>query len=197
MGVIGFSQGGHILPAAASRSRNVSFAIDVSGSVVPMKEQIADEVEMSAERAGLTAGQIKLVSEINALGLRFVETAKDEDWNDYYVRLSRAREGLPASNPVFQRFPTNRDQPALIHLRAIVGFDPMLYWKRVTIPSLFVFGANDTQVRVKKSIIRLQTELPADKFNYTVTLFSSNGHALYREDLMDFVSRWIIEGAKP
>ncbi len=44
---------------------------------------------------------------------------------------------------------------------------------------------------------RLQTELPVDKFNYSILLFGQNGHALFREDLNDLLARWMIEKGKP
>ena len=196
---MGFSQGGHVLPVAVSqRIRQVRFAIDISGSVVPMAEQIADEVEMSAERAGLTKAQLRLVVALNEKGLRFVQSGLESDWADYERSLSKAKEGELKGSAVIERFPASRDQPALAHLRTILNHDPMEYWKRVTVPALFVFGGNDTQIRVDKSLRRLQAELRPNGCDYSVLLFSRNGHALYREgDLVwTSIAGWIRDGGK-
>ncbi|MFO1499888.1 MAG: alpha/beta fold hydrolase [Verrucomicrobiota bacterium] len=196
LGLIGFSQGGDILPLAASREAQVSFTIDISGSVVPMAEQLADEVELSARRAGCAQPEIDLLLRLNEKGLQFVRSGLELDWVDYENDLISAKRGALRGSTVLERFPDRRDHPALTSVRHLVSYDPMLFWKQVTVPKLFVFGGRDTQVRVDKSLRRLQSELAKDN-NYSVLLFNPNGHALFREDLCDFLVRWIKQSGQP
>jgi hypothetical protein len=59
--------------------------------------------------------------------------------------------------------------------------------------ALFVYGGQDENVKVHKSVDRLQSALTGT-LNYTLALFSENGHAIYREDLLDLIARWIVTG---
>jgi pimeloyl-ACP methyl ester carboxylesterase len=197
VGLIGFSQGGHVLPAAVARNPHVAFVIDVSGSVLTMSEQMADEIEIGAERAGLQAAQIKLLLDLHRKGLRYVQSGTDEHWSEYASALQQAKQGELKGNALLESFPNRRDDPIRDQIRAILPYDPMPYWKKVSIPVLFVFGGNDARLRVRKSIDRIQNELPNNQYNYALLFFSKNGHALYREDLNDFIARWIADNGVP
>lgn len=194
IGVIGFSQGGHIVPAAASRSTEIAFAISISGSTVPMREQIMDEVEMSSKRAGLTERQIALINDVNHKAMDYFLTGKGE--KEYFDALSDAKNGELKGTPQIDRFPTKPDHPARTFINTIGNFDPMSFWKRTSVPILFVYGGTDTQIRIKKSIDRIESTLGENGNNYVILLFRRNGHTLFREDLLDFIGRWIsVKGA--
>ena len=177
LGSIGFSQGGHIVPAAAARSKDIAFAISVSASVVPMIEQIMDEVEMSAERAGLTKEQIETVNDINRKALAAARTGRGEQ--EYLDALAAAKRGPLKGNPVIERFPTDPDHPGRRFVKAVGDYDPMPYWLQTSAPIMFVLGGNDTQIRIKKSIDRITDKLGQAKKNYTVLLFGKNGHGIF------------------
>ncbi len=194
IGVIGFSQGGHVVPAVASRTTDIAFAITISASTVPMMEQIMDEVEMSAERVGLTERQIAVINDVNRKALDYFLTGKGE--KEYFAALSSAKKGELKGTPQIERFPTERDHPARTFINTIGNFDPMIYWKRTSVPILFVYGGTDTQIRIQKSIDRIESTLGENGNDYVVLLFRRNGHALFREDLLDFIGRWIsLKGA--
>ena len=190
VGVIGFSQGGHVAPVAATQLSALDFVISVSGSTVPIVEQIADEVEMEAERKGLSPQQIETINDVHHLALTYGATG--EGWDRY---ISRRREVLKHASPevrnVIEPVPDNKDHWVWSWARAVGRFDPMTYWKKVEQPSLFVYGGNDENVRVMKSISRLHAELSSEGPDYAVMYFSDNGHALYREDLLDGMVSWI------
>lgn len=194
IGVIGFSQGGHVVPAAASRTTHIAFAITISASTVPMMEQIMDEVEMGAERAGLKERQIAVINEVNRKAINYFLTGKGE--KEYFAALSSAKKGELKGTPQIERFPAERDHPARTFIKTIGNFDPMTYWKRTSVPILFVYAGTDTQIRIQKSIDRIESTLGENGNNYVVLLFRRNGHALFREDLLDFIGRWIsLKGA--
>jgi len=195
IGVIGFSQGGDIVPAAASRSKHVAFAIDVSGSVVPILDQVFDEVVLMAEREGLTPSQIELLRSVNDAGMHFLHDGRG--WNHYMEALREAKRRISAKSEAVAGFPTEQTDPAWDFLRTIGDFDPMNYWKKLNVPSLFVYGGRDTQVRVSRSIDRILAELGSSKLNYALVLFSKNGHALYRDDELDLIGRWIRDHGAP
>lgn len=191
IGVIGFSQGGHIVPVAASRSADISFAISVSASTVPMMEQIMDEVEKMAEAEGLSKTQIETVNDINRKAIYAALT--DSDYEAYLNALEAAKSGELKGKKVVEGFPTDPNHPMKTFIHTIGDYDPIPYWKRVSAPILFVYGGKDTNIRIKKSIDRIEDTLGKNDYNYSILLFHNNGHAIFREDLMDFMARWIVD----
>ncbi len=191
IGVIGFSQGGHIVPAAAARSAKIAFAIDVSGSTVPMMEQIMDEVEKMAEREGLNSAQIETVNDINRKAISYALTGKGE--KDYLDALNKAKTGELKGKKVIEGFPTDPNHPMKTFIKTVGDFDPIPFWKKLSVPMLFVYGGQDSQIRINKSINRIEETLGKSDHNYTILLFRKNGHGIFREDLLDFMARWIID----
>lgn len=191
VGVIGFSQGGHIVPLAATRSPNIAFVASISASTVSMAEQIIDEVEMGSERAGFNAEQIKRISDINKKGIKAALTGEGQE--EYLEALNKAKNSDLKGRGVIERFPTSPNHPIITFVKNVGRFDPMPYWKKTEVPILFVYGGKDTQVRVNKSIELIEENLRKADKNYTVLLFNKNGHGLYREDLFDFMARWILD----
>ncbi|WP_235297685.1 alpha/beta hydrolase family protein [Portibacter marinus] len=191
IGVIGFSQGGHIVPLAASISTDIKFVVSVSASVVPMVEQMMDEVELMAEKEGLNRLEIEKVNEINQLAIN--AALNDTDGQDYIDALNKAKNGALKGKRVVEGFPTDLNQPAKTFIKTIGNYDPMPYWMEVNIPILFVYGGKDENIRISKSINLIEKSLSQRDSNYSLLLFNKNGHALYREDLLDFMARWIFD----
>lgn len=189
IGVIGFSQGGHIVPAAAARSGDISFAISVSASTVPMMEQIMDEVEIMAVNEGLNKAEVEVVNEINRKAIYAALTGNGFD--EYLKALNAAKEGSLRGKEVVEGFPTDPDHPSRTFVHTIGDYDPIPYWRKVSVPFLFVYGGKDTQIRIKKSIDRIENTLGRSGYNYSILLFHNNGHGIFREDLLDLIARWI------
>jgi len=189
VGVIGFSQGGHIVPAAAARATSIAYVINVSGSTVPIMEQIGDEITKMGEREGLSEEDIATLESVHALGVRYALSGNG--WDAYAEALAEAKKGRMGGKEVVEGFPTTEDSPAWGFLRTIGDFDPMVYWKELDVPLLFIYGGRDTQIRVQKSVNRIQDVLGPLELNYTLMLFNNNGHALYRKDALDFIATWI------
>jgi pimeloyl-ACP methyl ester carboxylesterase len=195
VGLIGFSQGGDVVPAAAARDPTIAFVIDVSGSVVPMLEQVGDEVLIAAEQEGLGEKDQARIERIHEQSVRYVRTGSG--WDAYEEALRDAKEAGLAGRDVVERFPTDPHDPLWDFARRIGDFDPMDYWPSLRIPVLFVYGGHDTRLRVSKSVARIQAELDPAGANYTLLLFGLNGHALIRDDQLDLIVRWIRDrGAK-
>ncbi len=192
IGVMGFSQGGHVVPIAASRSSQVAFAVSVSGSVVPMMEQIEDELLIMARDEELSPAQAAVIREIHVASVNYALTG--EGWEIYEGLLTQHANSPIANSSVFGGFPRKESSWKWAHLKALGNQDPLRYWKAVSAPALFLYGGKDENVDVRKSTEKLlASEALADK-NFSVMFFASNGHALYREDAMDFLATWIKSG---
>ena len=192
MGLIGFSQGGHVVPVAAARSSRIAFVVNVSGSVVPMAEQIGDELRMMGERAGLSAIDLQQIEAIHRRAMAFV--ASPDAWPDYAEALNDAQASDLAGTELIAGFPTSPDAPAWDFLRRISGFDPRPHWSHVRAPVLFVYGGEDQNVDVRKSMKIIESELRPASWSYDLLFFEENGHALFRQDALDFMARWIKNG---
>ena len=197
VGVIGFSQGVDIAPVCAANAGACDFVVAVSGSVVPLCEQIVDEIELGAAQSGkpITAAQREQVDAAHRLALRCAVEGKGWDELREHVRAGIARDSTLA--PALAGLQAGEDHWISGWIRAVGDFDPAPYWKRVAVPMLFVYGGRDTQVNVDKSTARLRELLDVSKQNWAVLEFAQNGHALIRDDLLDFSVRWIRDrGAK-
>jgi dipeptidyl aminopeptidase/acylaminoacyl peptidase len=189
IGLIGFSQGGHVVPVAATRSSAVRFVINVSGSVVPMMEQIRDEIRLMAEREGLTDDELATVQSINEKGIHYALTG--EDWTGYAEALMEAKKGRLSGTDVIEGFPTEQESPTWQFVDVIGDFDPLPYWRKVDVPTLFLYGGRDENVDVYKSVDIIEESLTHTGLPYSLLLFRNNGHGLFRDDAMDFIARYI------
>ncbi|MEX2401219.1 MAG: alpha/beta fold hydrolase [Rhodothermales bacterium] len=152
VGFVGFSQGGHIAPVATIRS-SAAFVINVSGSVVPILEQIGDELRLMGEREGLSKEALNTVHSLHEHAASYALTG--QHWRAYSDLLAGAKRGALREADIVKGFPTEPDSDAWEFLRTVGDFDPM---------------------------------------PYSLLLFRNNGHALFREDAMDFIARWISNG---
>jgi dienelactone hydrolase len=81
---------------------------------------------------------------------------------------------------------------------AIGNFDPLPYWQDVNIPTLVMYGNEDTNVPTMRSKGRLES---LDKDNITVRIYEGSGHALqdpigqgdsiFREDALMDITEFI------
>lgn len=192
VGLIGFSQGGHIVPLAATRSPDVAFVVNVSGSVVPIMEQIGDEVLRMGEREGLTEDELGALRALHERAVRYALSG--EGWDAYAAALAEAEGGSLGGSDAVGGFPAAPDSPTWAFLRTIGDFDPLPYWREVGVPALFLYGGRDENVDVFKSAGVVEEELTAAGLAYGLLLFRNNGHALFRDDAMDFIARWVHDG---
>ena len=192
VGVIGFSQGGHVVPLAATRSPDVAFVINISGSVVPMTEQIGDEVRLMGEREGLTENELGALQALHERAVRYALSG--EGWDAYAAALAEAEDRPMGRSDAVGGFPAAPDSPAWALLGTLGDFDPLPYWREVGVPALFLYGGRDENVDVFKSADLIEEELTPAGLAYSLLLFRNNGHALFRGDAMDFIARWIHDG---
>lgn len=195
VGVIGFSQGVHVAPVLAARKGGCDFVISVSGSVVPLQEQVVDEIALGAAKQGapMSQAQRAAVDALHRLAFRVArgEVARDELQRDVKARCADD----PALAPLVRGLSAPADYWVWSWIRAVGDFDPAPHWQRVEVPMVFVYGGADTQVDGTKSLARLKERFADRPRNWTALEFAGNGHALFREDLLDFVARWLKDRA--
>ena len=196
IGVLGLSQGGHIAPLAARRSSRIAFVIDISGSAVPLTEQVVDEVEKLALRKGFTPDQVDRVNELHRKAIRYGLTG--EGWEAYEEGLRRALESDLAGHGVVEPFPRSRDHWIWTWARAVGTYDPLPHWRALEVPAVIAYGARDTQIHVSESVELLLGLPRVPGASRTVLVFGDSGHALrdpathrLRDDLLDVLTSWV------
>lgn len=190
--LIGFSQGGHVIPIAATKSNEIDLVISISSSVVSLREQTIDEVVKAARREGVSEAEMQTIKKINEIA--FAYAYGEVKWEQYFNALHEAKQTSLGNRKIISAAPAQKDIWIWDWLDLVSYHSPLEYWKQVSIPVLFIFGGNDTQIEIKKSIDLIFTELQPLKKNFSLLYFNNNGHALYRNDCNDFIYRWIEDG---
>ncbi len=79
IGLIGSSQGGHISPMIANQSQDIAFIIDLSGTAVPIREQLLYEENYNLREMGFLPGLSNLIAYPAAWSIR--EVRQKELWS--------------------------------------------------------------------------------------------------------------------
>ena len=197
VGLAGFSQGVDVLPVCAARGDACSFTIAVSGSVVPLLEQIIDEIELGARLAGSPLAAEQRASIEAAHRLAFESATGAATWDELQERVGDLIAGDAALAEPLRGLCAPAESWIWGWVRAVGDFDPLPHWKRTEVPMLFVYGGSDSQVMGAKSVARLREAFADRPRNWSVLEFAPNGHALIRDDLVDFVATWTRDRGAP
>ena len=195
IGLVGLSQGGRIVPIAASKSPGVAFVISLVSDAVTFPEQSNLEMANTARQAKLRREDVEKVVALNAAAGRFLVGG---DWEGYQ-RLREEMLSGPAA-AIAKAFPAEPNAKVWTFLRKVVAFDPLPYWMVSMQPALLVFGEKDEldNVPVAESVRRLRFAFSAaNKRNAQVTVLTGLGHSLMSEDrrlasaFSETLSQWL------
>lgn len=191
IGVIAFSQGGYVAPILAVRDPMCKFTIIVSGGTASLLEQTVNELELEAKKAGVVI-DAKTSSALRSVYNKAYGFAKTGNgWNALQETLSVIQQTNPVLAHGLRTMPRDSTVWVWNWIRSVGDFDPIPYWEQNRKPSLLLYGGKDTQVMTATSIQRIAQLDPAALSNITVHFFGGNGHALFRDDCLDFIKRWI------
>jgi pimeloyl-ACP methyl ester carboxylesterase len=196
------SQGGWIVPLAATRSQNVAFVVNLSGPVVTVREQTHHEMRNNLRRAGVSDASMKDAFDLMALLERHIRG--EVPWQEYEAALRARRVGL--SGLIYKDFPSKPDDWDLGFYSRVGAFDPLPYWRRVKVPFLILYGELDDQDKapVKPSVARLREALAdKDPGRWTVKVFPDTGHGFgdrakggIRKDFLEYLTNWVRDNAR-
>jgi uncharacterized protein len=180
IGLVGLSQGGWVVPLAAVRRAEVAFVVNLSGATVTYAEQSFVEMTNTARQAGLSAGAVNEVVQLNRAAGRYVLGGS---WNEYAAARAAAMAG--GAKSVARGFPASQDAPIWTFLRKVGAYDPLPYWSVLEQPVFVGLGEHDEQdnVPVRESVRRIEYVFRgAGKQNYAVVVAPGVGHALWTRD---------------
>jgi dipeptidyl aminopeptidase/acylaminoacyl peptidase len=151
IGIHGHSQGGTLAPMVAAKSPHVGFVV---GSAA----------------AGLPTDSVEIFSVLNYVFPDATSTADSANARQYVHELvSVAYHGRPrarldslaeqlATRPWFFA-PPAADNSYWRFSRMFAAYDPLVWWKRVRVPVLLVYGADDERVPAAESAARIEAAL--------------------------------------
>jgi uncharacterized protein len=200
IGVIGFSEGGWTGPLAASLSPHVSLLILVSGPPMSPFEQELYASGVELRNKGASDADIAEAAKLSRLRWRTVKT--DQGWDELDKAISEAQSKSwykKAGSPG----PPDKNQPRVRWYARIMDYDPIPVLKKLTIPALMMYGADDPKVDGRESGEIMRRLAKDENKDFTVHVYPKVGHNLtaggfrFPDDHWTRIFGWIEEkGAK-
>ena len=173
VGAYGHSEGGAIVAMMAAQSKDVAFIISADGTTGPSYEQDLFRVHNILESNRFTTDAV----------------AKAMAFYDRWLQVARSgqgREQLELEIPKAQKepwfdlvAPPPPDHWAWTEYRKRADFDSLLYWAKVKVPVLLVYGELDENVPASKSLEEIDAALHGDSNpDYTEILVPGAQHNL-------------------
>lgn len=181
IGMLGASQGGWVVPLAASQSSRIAFIVLKSASALPTWENTLYEVDNTLRFAGVPERDVARAHRAGAVFNAMVRSrGGPAEWSALRDTLLAVR-GQRWAN--FSRLPdTLPATAASANLRWVerefrAGFDPRPVWETITIPVLILNGGLDENVPGKESAELISTALQkAGNRDFIVRVYDRADH---------------------
>lgn len=147
VGIHGHSQGGTISPWVASENPHVAFVIGSAASGVSM-------TELETYSLGNAIGVSHIPESNRPQAERFIEAIVVTAYNDSPRKQLESVWQAVRDQPWAFKPPPESD-PYWTFSRLTAAYDPLDYWRRVTVPTLLIYGEDDERVPVRKSAARI------------------------------------------
>jgi pimeloyl-ACP methyl ester carboxylesterase len=187
IGVWGLSQGGWLGPLAASRSKDITFVIAVSGPGVTPGEQMVFYYANQLRARGLGDREIEEAGDLRRRVWHLLSTGKGYDAARIALDRAKSRPWFDAVNEqaggLFKRSASDLVNDRTLRnqdwYRSELNYDPKIALRALTVPSIFVFGDHDALVPVNLSvsIIRQTMTYPGHPA-FSIVIFPGADHAI-------------------
>jgi pimeloyl-ACP methyl ester carboxylesterase len=204
VGLHGHSQGATIAPWVASADPHVAFVAASAAGGVPMEEMEIYSLENSLGVHDMAPAEKELAERfVHAIVATAYEGAPRADLD----RVAEEARGHPWA---FDPPPPSDDYWTFS--RSIAGYDPLEYWRRVTVPVLLLYGDEDERVPPRLSARRIaDVYLAARGPRLDVMFFpladhgyrwrpQTGGRFAWPRTVPDYPARlidWVVEASKP
>jgi len=147
IGLFASSNGGWVAPVVATQSRDVAFVICRVCSMLTIAQNQAYEREAFARDAGASDADVARAVALHQAYTNAV--MHDTGWDALRAQIAAAKDadwfdsaGVPSAAEALPPEPAARTAHA-----AQLSFDPAPYWRRVSVPVLFMYADNDRYVK--------------------------------------------------
>ena len=170
IGLYGHSQGGWVVLEAAGRKPGIAFVVTSSGPGVSPADQERHAATDGLQRAGLSPSEVVAALTDYATMLQSIrDGASYEDFSREIAQEGRRRERFDLLSQVA----FVPDGPELWDFaRLILDYDPRPAMRRIGVPALALFGAEDRSVPVEESVRTYRHEMR----DVTVHVFADADH---------------------
>lgn len=168
VGLCGISEGGWITPVVAAGNADVAFVVAIVGPGTTYSSNALYQNGMRLRAAGASDGAVEryrtIATRVNEYARRLKRGSASVESPNEWVALQSAldsarRESWARVTDLPARLPSDAD---LSFPRwRMLDFDPVPYWKRVRVPALLVFAANDRNTNTTESRKSIATALAA------------------------------------
>jgi uncharacterized protein len=173
IGAFGHSEGGAVVTIMASRSKDVAFIISADGTAGPSYRQDLFRVQKIVESNGFSKEEVAKAMAFYTMWLQV-------------ARTGHGREQLDAEIPKVENekwfdlvAPPPKDHWAWTEYRKRADFDSLIYWAKVKVPVLLLYGELDEKVPATESIEQINETLEvARNPDYTEILIPRAQHNL-------------------
>jgi len=190
IGLLGFNEGGIIASIAASKRKDVDFAILLSTPGVTGRKLLLTQTKELQKKADISEEEIKRDYEINKKMFNIIETAGDT--TDAITKLKKLYKKFRATLP--QKDLSRRKYSAKIFQKKIkfmiapwfkhfLMYNPQTAFEQIKCPVLILFGENDVELNPKanlKSIVKALES--AGNKNVDFKIFKGLNHLFQKSD---------------
>ena len=181
----GGSQAGWIGPLAASLSQDVAFLIMISGPTVTVAREGWWDREFRLRERGFAESEIEQALSLLRMNNEVTRTGQGLAELEAAVEQAREERWFAAFD-----FETPRlDSPFRRFYRRIIDFDPGPVLERLSVPSLWLYGARDETMPALESAAILERLRVRGK-DITVRVFPTADHALFEMPQQGQPCRW-------
>jgi pimeloyl-ACP methyl ester carboxylesterase len=176
IGLMGWSQGGWIMPLAAARTKDIAFLISISGAGVPGTETTIDEARNEMTTSGMPPQDIEDIVGLMKLQYQFARTG--QGWDQYVATREKltARMGPPPPDT----FPSTPDHSYFQFIRRLYFYDPAPTLSQLTVPTLAMWGELDNNIVADKNKSAWDAALKAaGNRDYTLVVVPKANHGMF------------------
>src|SRR5260370_16162236 len=155
-GLLGWSQGGWIIPLAAVRAKDIAFLISISGAGIPGAETTIDQARNEMTMTRMPPQTVDEIVGLLKLQYEFARTGKG--WDAY----AATREKMVAKmGPPPDTMPGTPDHPYWQFIRRLYFYDPVPTLRQLQVPTLALWGELDNNILAEKNKAASEAALQA------------------------------------
>jgi pimeloyl-ACP methyl ester carboxylesterase len=176
IGVWGTSEGG-MLSTQVAAVENVAFAINSSGFVMPLWEQVLYNIEAQLRADGFSAAEVAEAVKFETLAIEVMRTGNN--WDDYQVAQAAVLQTKWWSAYFGSSKGFSSPEDIRWQWEHVYRFDPRPALQAVKCPVLGLFGALDTSTPARRAASNLENGLrAAGNQDVTIRIFEQGNHPL-------------------
>ncbi len=185
IGVWGLSQGGWLGPLAASRSADISFVIAVSGPGVSPGEQMLVYYANELRDRGMPEPDVREADALRRDVWTYLFTGNGYEKARRELDQARAKRWFGEVNSQQDRLfeplqkPSELQRPGILRFIREMTYDPVPALRALRVPVLFLFGAEDRLIPVKKSAAVIREILTqSGHADFTILVLDHDDHGM-------------------